>query len=518
MSEKKITIETAKNGSPTAVCGTARLHSAYSPEKEAGKFLNQIDIEKNKTIIIVGCALGYLDKLINQKYPDKYIISIHPDKILIDNCVNSNKTVKRWSPQYTTGLETFLQSVLPETSVNTLKIIEWQPSLKIWPDFSEKTLSVISSVILQYTGNITTTAVFGRKWIKNLLRNYLSTKYIVIPKKINRAVFLAASGPALQYAIDDIKEHRNKFYLWALPSSAAALAEADIVPDLVISTDPGYWANEHLRYFPEKTPVAMPFSSIPLKNRNTPVLLMYQDIPGEQLLLDKNIWPGIKIQETGTVAAAAVILWSQISTEWPLIICGIDFAWQDLQSHVKPHSFDNYFYSKTSRTNPALSVFWKRAVNGAPEKIKTDKGIIRTGTALRTYRDWFKRNLNNPGIYYYKPGNFYWNHKDVFKHAEKDFLASLPSVTQEKMEFMISENTGIKKEKIKKLIRQWETGIKNISENTDPDNYLSGFAYYIDPGNFISLINAENSRKGFFADRLRSNITLFLNELGAIYG
>ena len=86
-SVESISIEQARSGEPSATIGSVRIHSIYNPDREAEKFLRAhlADISPNASIVIIGAALGYIDRVLKRIRPDCSIIAIHLDTGLFDS-------------------------------------------------------------------------------------------------------------------------------------------------------------------------------------------------------------------------------------------------------------------------------------------------------------------------------------------------------------------------------------------------------------------------------------------------
>ena len=94
---------------------------------------------------------------------------------------------------------------------------------------------------------------------------------------ISSPVFIAASGPSLKESFPFLKRYSDRIILAALPSSLRALKSESIIPDLVIHTDPGFWAKEHLKYLPDKKiPIIMPLTSAFVPETDNPIILFNQ--------------------------------------------------------------------------------------------------------------------------------------------------------------------------------------------------------------------------------------------------
>ena len=493
---EEISIEPGRNGELTASIGTIRIHSSFNPNREARKFLEARlkEIRPKTTVIIIGAGLGYLDRQLAEQRGDLKIIALHLNDSLFKSRIKESgslQKVHRWHPGNGREIEAFLFEVIDETSIGGLQILEWPACLKAMPDMAENAARAISTLVHRYTGNISTTAAFGRIWIRNSLRNYIELNRYVIPATTTAPVVLAASGPGLEKALNHLQRFRKGFKLWALPSSLPALTRADLKPDLIITTDPGYWAGFHYRHFPEGIPLAMPLSAAPLF-KSFPILLLRENIAGEEILPSEEFPPHIRIPTMGTVAASAIELWKKISSG-PLIITGLDLCWSDLRSHARPHAFDSWISAKAERTNPLNNILWDRARILAPEV----KNGYRSGPAMRTYADWFRGNTPPGDVFRLTPGE---SEKSTIvikgiPDAGPGILESLAVLkSSEKPQIIESpESPQQRRKRVKSLISNWKGALKSReSANTPP---IRNLRYTLDPGGILEL--ERSSRKEY---------------------
>ena len=516
---EEISIEPARNGELTASIGKIRIHSAFNPGKEARKFLEvRLNaIQRNTSVIIIGAGLGYLDKHLAEQRRNLQIIAIHLNDDLYKARIEaseSSRSVHRWYPGSGKGIETFLFEILEEASIGGLQILEWPAAVKAAPDMAEKAGKAISTLVRRYTGNISTTAAFGRIWIKNSLRNYIELNSYIIPEKTSAPIVLAASGPGLEKTLNLLNKFRERFRLWALPSSLPALTRADLKPDLIVTTDPGYWAGLHYRYFPEGIPLAMPLSAAPLF-KSSPVLLLRQNIAGEDVLPSIDVPPHIMIPAMGTVAASAIELWKRISTG-PLIITGLDLCWKDLRSHARPHAFDSWIAAKAERTNPLNHIRWDRARILAPE----EKDGYRTGPAMRTYADWFRGNTPPGEVFRLTPVKSEKSPIVIkgFPDRGPEILESLAALDSSgKPGTIVSpENPQQRLKRVKLLISSWKQALKSGEAEGNPA--IRDLRYTLDPGGILEL--ERSSRKEYPEVMIRhmKRIEERIKHLESIYG
>ena len=485
----------AANGSITASAGPVKIHSSYNPEKEAERYINKLQLSSPSCILITGTGLGYLETTLQKEFPDTPIIAIHLHPATFRHNLNNNRPhIKRWHPDSPYSLETFLAEYLNEDSTFGLKIISWPPACKAWPQKAAQTTHTITAHIRRHSGNITTTAAFGRIWLRNILRNYLQHDKILSPHPIKVPTVICASGPSLEKLIPALHQHRSRYLLWALPSSMAVLNKARLKPDMIFSTDPGFWAQLHMRHFPPGIPIAMALCSRPLHNNTCPPLPICQKYPGEQHLIASYQSrktrpappPGLHLPAMGTVAASAVEAWKKLSNA-PLFLAGLDLCWNDLLSHARPHSFTPWLDAQASRQNPYNNILWKRALNEAPET----NGQTRYGSSHKTYADWF----NGPALKPFRqriarlspPHTPHQGLASNLPQVKTDTLAlsaKIPPNQQHTHTHTCPLNQNQRREHIQQLLASWQLQIKQLQPQNPaptPNLEIHRLMYNLDP-------------------------------------
>ncbi|MCK5152741.1 MAG: motility associated factor glycosyltransferase family protein [Spirochaetales bacterium] len=379
------TTQNSRSGELTFFINGKAVHSLYNPTAEADTFLKrQIFTNIPQIFILIGPGLGYLKKSVKSFYPDAHLLSIHLDKWIFER---SDKTGDYWIYKNELDLASKLSRTIPDFLLSETAVIEWHPCSKHFPDRTKYVKKLIKQFFQERKGTIVTTGHFGRKWIRNAYYNFLKQNNFVKFNSINLPILIAASGPSLKESISMLRNKRNKFILAALPSSLSALNTANLRPDFIFHTDPGYWANEHLKYIQDTNiPVIMPLTSSFNSNIKNPVVYINQGSFIENLILG-NFFP--HVPSHGTVAGTAYLFLRKI-TDNPIIFLGLDFRFTDIMEHVSPHSFDILYNIKQNRFDGYLNILY-------------EKQQMSTTKALSTYSGWFDSKTRISNAYRYNP-------------------------------------------------------------------------------------------------------------------
>ena len=411
-----ISFATAKNGSKTCIKDGFPLHSSYNPEKEAERFAATLEVPFEPSwIIITEPALSYPAQFLRQKFPNTKICAIRFCKDFIDYDKNWDKVFYFENSSLKDGLFNFFG----EEATGSLFFASWKPSENAFPDIYIEAWQNIKSYITLSRDVLGTRIYFNRRWNKNSLKFALYVKNVLDFKicKIDKPVVIAASGPSLERIIPYLKANKSSFFLLVVSSAVRPLIEQQLIPDAVISTDGGWYAQEHLKqlnFFKDIPLFISTESYLPAKmlQSNTIVPLSYKDSI-ETLLLEKAGMNAVKAERNGTVSGTAAELALQLSDE--VFFCGLDLCSSNCFQHTQPNELeldkvpsDNRLLPLETRT--ALSTF--------------------ASDSLNIYRNWFstrpesfanrvKRVYHNGTPLKFKLGNIEDIDEKAFENALK---------------------------------------------------------------------------------------------------
>lgn len=397
-----VTVAVGKTGQPYGIAKGITLNSRVDPEGEAENFLKIKITPTPGTIIIAGASLSYLSDKLAAMYPGSKRIVIYFDPVLSPSpfpCQEDRRgeLSRSWHPGNAETLSDFLSHSLDELDMESFQLVEWLPGIKAFPDIAENFRKEMVSLVRRLNGSIITISRFGRLWIRNILKNlyYLENFRIYTPKDLPTVI--TAAGPSLRKIIPLLRKWRHLCNIWALPSSLTALLSENISPDIIILTDPGFWAFEHVKMLREhpEIPVLMSLSAAPgLWRTKSPVCVFSQN-----MFIEKHIFNALglsppSIPQHGTVAGTALIAAAK-SVTGPVIFAGLDLGKRDGSYHIHPHSFDMMFHCAQTRLRSlhSLGYHYDNAVS------------VSFGKALDTYADWFSvyDSRNGPPLYRFSP-------------------------------------------------------------------------------------------------------------------
>ena len=350
------------------------LHSKYNPQAEASRYLDAVPSIKNpKFIVVTEPGESFLAEELRKRYPKAKICAVryqgefyNETDTLWDFC---------WRPGHET-LEHFLFNIIPDEYIPLTVFLPWKPAEKFWPETAGYAWKSIASNIRLQQNIMNTRAAFGRKWLKNIVRNAALTEKIIPFPEISKPPLIVASGASLEDIPDNILENISSgFFICALSSASEFLSSHRINPDICISTDGGYWAGRLFNLTGKTVPAAFPLEAyIPVNvlEENPCVMLNY----GSTIENEFFGMFGIRAEKAvrnGTVSGTAAMLFLT-KTPGDVFAAGLDLKSGPGFSHARPHPF-----------SPESS--------GACFRLSTLESKIaeaNTGSSLGIYRDWFK--------------------------------------------------------------------------------------------------------------------------------
>lgn len=359
------------------------FHSLYHPEKEVERFLQTLgSLPPNSIFLLLGETLGYITRELKREFPDCSVVAVVPEESLTTRPIPGAEVNYIRS---TSEFHTLLGKVLREDSFSRCRLVVWPPYRRSFPSEVQEWEDLFLKRFRMIQGSVMTQAHFGPRWLVNTLRNLQTFVHHNIPSGLDCPVVVAASGPSLEFSRVSLEQFRNKFFLLALPSSLRALKHWGIKPDAVMVTDGGYWSGVHLRYLAPETRIIQCPSAVFAPEFPNPRCFFSQDLVYENQIMGRTFPPEV-IPSQGTVAASALV-WSLRATNGPVTVLGLDLAVMEGQSHVRPHTFDDWQQTSYHRLRP-----WEtdETIQSLEAGLKPLAPGFKTSPSLETYAAYFQ--------------------------------------------------------------------------------------------------------------------------------
>ena len=473
-----------------------KLHSAYSPDKEAERFVRSLECSFNPSYVLVtGPALSYCAEYLRERFPASRLCCVRYDRFFCDYD-------EVWDKSFFCDLKSpvplsqQIYSYMGEDGLSTCLFASWKPSEQVFPEAYEYIWNEIKSALMKSRTVLTTMTYFAKRCTKNSIRFCLFSRKNAYIQKGSAPVVICASGPSLESSIPMLIENRATFFLITVSSAVKPLIERNVIPDLIISTDGGYWAKQHLSFAMKNDydiPVALPLEAACYGQifNQTVIPLSYGDGCGEDLLRECG-YIQTKAKRNGTVSGTAASLAMDI-TDGNVFFCGLDLAPSKSFCHTQPNELEE----TNSAGDFRLSTKETRLAPGSFPSV-----------ALNTYRDWFRSEDFGGRMFRLSDGYKYSNSLGRNPDVDWNFFRKIngeklpkPNLVFKEQEFNLEERRKFLLDVIKRHLddNEW---IRNVL----PSEYI---VWERNRG----TVNEADSEK-----KIRSKMADFYGELEAYLG
>lgn len=482
-----------KSGNQTFSVDNIFFHSKYSPVTEAERFISTNNFDyAPRVIILIEPGFSYLYSILKKKYSDAKIgiiriINQIPDSATWDFCININDFSKQ-----------SLSSLFNESELLCTQFLCWPVSQKLFPEEIKKIYSVYKEAFEEAKSLIITRQYFEKKWFINAFQNikYLN-KYSSFNKKIDVPIVIAASGPSLEQALPAIKKNLANIFLICLSSAVSVLYKNQIIPDLILSSDGGFWAGQHLKKLSiSQNIIALPLEAFCPKNithNNIILPLYYTDGLTKDFFNLCNI-NALTAQRNGTVSGTALEL-AQFLTDKAIYFCGLDLSSSNGFQHTQPNEIE---------LNNSIHDY---KLSSQEERIS--KSQYNT-YSLSIYRNWFCKQKNISNVFRIIKKDSQKSLGKIIDISVEDFENKLQNLPEKSNYFgeikKIEPNE--KKEMLNKLYRNAES----ILQKQEMQEQLF-------PLDFVSLRHCKNTEeKEEVLKRIKENNDNLIKKIQKICG
>ncbi len=380
----------------------SKLHSRFDPAKEARRFLDrEVGAHSVATAVLVAPGLNYLTPVLTEAHPGAKIVALFASEETFRAAVAH--PILEWRPGLSLDPEAFLRRVLREEDVLSLRLLVWPPAEKLFPEATARLLEAAAGIVSGLSAGFATTAAAGPRWIRNAAfhaaalagpRGRGEPRGREVLRRGPHPVVIAAAGPTLESSLGRLAARRSEIELWALPSAVLPLATRGVTPDLIVASDPGFYARCHLRRaYAKGLAVAAPATAARNLSRLAgPLSLFSNGTPMEEILFSRDEVP--TVPENGSVAGTALDLALLLDRD-PVVFVGLDGSSCDLRTHAGPSELDYYVIGRTSRLFPEETARLQR-VRGN-RRIEGLRPPRRVSPALAEYAKWFRRRCRRLG-------------------------------------------------------------------------------------------------------------------------
>ncbi|WP_294182016.1 motility associated factor glycosyltransferase family protein [uncultured Clostridium sp.] len=331
MNKRNIKLEYSRDKKPVLKVNNIYIHSKFYPEREAERFINgNKSIFENKNMVVVyGLALGYhivqLLKRISRSCEvhvfdvDTEIYNIGKTLGCYDDIVRDNRVRLHIGMNSLNGLSKIK---------NFENIIIYNPSLKVLPDYYEKVKFIFKSFIVARQGIRKSKDIMKLNYLYNVKENTHTMREFF--KEYNfksKPVVIAASGPSLDFNINELKALSGMVKIFCVGSALRTLVKNKIIPDMICITDCNEVVSRQFRDY-ENLNVPLCFLSTAsrwvVSNYKGPKYIFYND---------KNSSRDIIINTAKTVSVSAMDIAVKGGAS-EILLVGQDLAFLNNRTHT----------------------------------------------------------------------------------------------------------------------------------------------------------------------------------------
>ncbi len=355
-------------------------HSSYSPLKEAQRFVESVQLPYNpKIIFFLEPGLNYCLDFFKEKFPQSKIVCVRFFEETFEDEASWDYLLRY---EENKNLSQALIDSFGEEKLLSSTLLIWKPAQSLFGGQINDFIKSYKVCLEACKTLLVTRQFFEKKWLINSCNFILNAQKLICPKiTTSLPLVITASGPSLSGSLPIIKKNRNNLFLLCLSSSLSVLIKNDIEPDLILTTDGGYWAGQHLKYLKKHNdiPLALPVEAfVPkeiLKN-NKLLLLSYNDSSSfisNEIIREAEL-PSFEALRNPTVSGTGLFLANKL-TDNKVYFCGLDLAANKAFQHSQPNELEknnclNDFRIKTKEARQSSSRF--------------------NSSSLQIYRNWFE--------------------------------------------------------------------------------------------------------------------------------
>ena len=413
----------AEDGGLTMKSGSVYIESRVSPRKQALRFA-RLHKEGGDRFLFLGCGLGYH---INE------LLGAGGTGILVEHSIEIFRAALFVLEPAVVGRLLLLIGLPAEEAVGKITykklagstVVAYPVSERVSPRYYKAVGNAVRRMLKQKLASETTTAFSQRLWVRNVIRNIGSPfkSYRLLRKgcagRFSGPVLLVASGPWLEEAMDRIAGPVRGLPVFSLLPSLPYLLSRGVKPDLVLSTDAGFYNRERARGALDaagmlRIPLVTTFSADPgvLRCWRGKVVLFSHGLAVETLFGDIT-GDALSIPMQGTSALVMILIARMLGFD-PIILAGYDFAVDGIRDHHRGAGFDTFDLAKSGRffrwdtavVSRLVAEGFYRIGDGRKSKDgddsviseSADSGGISTSYKLSLYREWFQDRIVRPDL------------------------------------------------------------------------------------------------------------------------
>ena len=361
-------IEKTERG-PTVIAGGRYLYSSRNPEGRPQRIALQAPCSERCIYFVPSPLLGYgLNELLERIPDSSVILAVETSQELMALCSPHIPDSLRDSPKLRilrlsdrTGLHAVLRDI-GHWNFRRVHRVDLSGGTALDAGTYDDLYDFIAEDLTVYWRNRHALGRLGREWVRHSLanladlgrsnRDYRSLQSL---SPVGVPVIVGA-GPSLDQAFGFMNAVREKIWICAADTAAPSLLENGIRPDAVLILETQSWNMLDFHGLQNSgIPVIADITAYPpsLSTTGGPIYLFSSDFADLDYLrrLDRAGLRSFSIPPLGSVGIAAIEI-AVRTTDSPIILTGLDFAYLPGISHARGSSVHRWQLGCNRRTNP----------------------------------------------------------------------------------------------------------------------------------------------------------------------
>ncbi len=406
----------AKNGSEVPLfCDGNPMHSKYNPENEGANFAKDI---KSGCVVVCGVGGGFhIASLLERLDKSSRLIAVEADFESLEFCMNLPVVKKICSdPRLKICSSEEICQVLKS---NYLPAIHGDFSFfahRSWEahnqELFKKIKEDVESCLKEISADFSVQSHFGKIWQRNILTNLRAFEgNPPLHFDLDKTAAIIAAGPSLDKSINELKENRAQYCIFATDTSYGTLVANQVHADFVVSIDAQQVSASHFMDLDEdfETTFVFDIASSPtavnaVRNKGFQIYFLRSAHP---LCSDpelENCMPQVE-SGSGTVTIAAADFAKQAGFK-KIKFYGADFAYSSGKAYASGTYLEKNFNTSSDRFHTAETKYdalmfrspLKKSEINTPYSGKLENPL--TSEILESYRkslgEWILKNGFKP--------------------------------------------------------------------------------------------------------------------------
>jgi len=388
--------------------GNRYLYSRYQPEKRPNLLATHAPLEHRCIYYIPSPLFGYGLRALAERIPeDSIILAIEISEKMMALCSRHIPNDIIEHPRLILACLSDRQALhalfyqLGPWKYRRIRRLDLNGGTELNPEIYNQLSDFLLEDLSTYWRNRLATGRLGRQWIRHIYANLAAMEKGGIDFRSFQHYHIAGipvvvgAGPSLEKSLEFLRKWRSHLWILATDTAVSALSDACIRPDAISILETQSWNMLDLHGMKlTEIPLIADISAYPPSLEQTggvcyTVSSSFAELEFLKRIADTELAP-FPIPPLGSVGLASVeIALNLRSDHLPLLLTGLDFAYQPGKSHSRGSSSHRWQLAAIDRLNPQPG--WEACMN-RPRLYRSDaRGKkLNTDSVLDGYASLFK--------------------------------------------------------------------------------------------------------------------------------